>query len=45
MSPAAAVRRHVTGTPYDLLAAFLGMRPDRARGIVARWRRAGLVSK
>jgi len=29
------------GTPYDLLAAFLGVREDRARGIVARWRKAG----
>jgi len=29
------------GAPYDLLAAFLGVRADRARGIVARWRRAG----
>lgn len=26
------------GAPYDLLAAFLGVR-DRARGIVARWRK------
>jgi hypothetical protein len=29
------------GAPYDLLAAFLGVRDDRLRGIVARWRRAG----
>src|SRR5216683_65485 len=29
------------GAPYDLLAGFLGVRPDRARGIVARWRHAG----
>jgi hypothetical protein len=29
------------GAPYDLLAAFLGVRPDRLRGIVARWRAAG----
>lgn len=29
------------GAPYDLLAGFLGVRGDRARGIVARWRRAG----
>jgi len=28
------------GAPYDLLAAALGVRPDRLRGIVARWRRA-----
>jgi hypothetical protein len=28
------------GAPYDLLAAFLEVRPDRARGIVARWRHA-----
>jgi hypothetical protein len=31
------------GTPYDLLAGFLGVRPDRLRGIVARWRNAGYV--
>jgi hypothetical protein len=29
------------GAPYDLLAGFLGVRPDRLRGIVARWRHAG----
>lgn len=29
------------GAPYDLLAAALAVRPDRLRGIVARWRRAG----
>jgi hypothetical protein len=29
------------GAPYDLLAAYLGVRADRVRGIVARWRRAG----
>jgi hypothetical protein len=29
------------GAPYDLLAGFLGVRDDRARGIVSRWRRAG----
>ena len=29
------------GAPYDLLAAYLGVQPDRLRGIVARWRRAG----
>src|ERR1022692_1003488 len=29
------------GPPYDLLASFLGVRPDRTRGIVARWRHAG----
>ena len=28
------------GAPYDLLAAFLGVRPDRLRGIAARWRAA-----
>src|SRR5713101_4277937 len=27
--------------PYDLLAAALDARPDRLRGIVARWRKAG----
>ena len=29
------------GAAYDLLAAFLGVREDRARGILSRWRRAG----
>jgi hypothetical protein len=29
------------GAPADLLAAALGVRPDRLRGIVARWRHAG----
>jgi hypothetical protein len=29
------------GVPYDLLSAFLGVRDDRARGILSRWRRAG----
>ena len=33
----------VYGVPYDLLAAFLSVRADRARGILARWRRAGYV--
>src|SRR5260370_33390731 len=32
------------GAPYDLLAAFLHVRPDRLRGIVARWRSAGYVA-
>jgi hypothetical protein len=32
------------GAPYDLLAAFLAVQPDRLRGIVARWRGAGLVA-
>ena len=32
------------GTPYDLLASFLGVQPARLRGIVARWRRAGYVA-
>ena len=32
------------GIPYDLLAAFLGVRADRARGIVARWRHAGYAT-
>ena len=32
------------GTPYDLLAAYLDVRPDRLRGIVARWRAAGYVA-
>jgi hypothetical protein len=29
--------------PYDLLDDVLGVRPDRLRAIVARWRRAGLA--
>lgn len=29
------------GAPYDLLAAALAVRPDRLRGIAARWRNAG----
>jgi hypothetical protein len=29
------------GSPYDLLASFLGVQPARLRGIVARWRSAG----
>ena len=29
------------GAPYDLLASFLDVRPDRLRGIAARWRNAG----
>jgi hypothetical protein len=29
------------GAPYDLLAACLGVQPDRVRAIVARWRQAG----
>jgi hypothetical protein len=32
------------GAPYDLLAAYLGVRPDRLRGIVARWRAAGYTA-
>ena len=32
------------GIPYDLLAGFLGVRADRARGIVARWRNAGYAT-
>jgi hypothetical protein len=31
------------GTPYDLMASFLGVAPARLRGIVARWRRVGYV--
>jgi hypothetical protein len=30
-------------SPYDLLAAALGVQPARLRGIVARWRNAGLA--
>jgi hypothetical protein len=30
--------------PYDLLAAYLGVRADRLRGIVARWRKAGYAA-
>jgi hypothetical protein len=29
--------------PYDLLAAVLGVQPARLRGVVARWRNAGLA--
>ena len=29
------------GAPYDLLGAYLDVRPDRLRGIAARWRAAG----
>jgi hypothetical protein len=32
------------GAPYDLLAGFLGVRPDRLRGIAARWRNAGYAA-
>ena len=32
------------GAPYDLLAAFLDVQPDRLRGIVARWRAAGYAA-
>ena len=32
------------GAPYDLLAACLGVRADRLRGIVTRWRRAGYAA-
>ena len=32
------------GASYDLLASFLGVRPDRLRAIVARWRHAGYVA-
>jgi hypothetical protein len=32
------------GAPYDLLAASLGVRADRLRAIVARWRQAGYVA-
>jgi hypothetical protein len=32
------------GAPYDLLASSLGVRADRVRGIVARWRHAGYVA-
>jgi hypothetical protein len=32
------------GAPADLLAAALGVREDRLRGILSRWRRAGYVS-
>ena len=31
------------GTPYDLMASFLGVAPARLRGVVARWRSAGYV--
>ena len=29
------------GAPYDLLAGYLNVQPDRLRGIAARWRAAG----
>jgi hypothetical protein len=29
------------GAPYDLLGGFLGVREDRLRSIVSRWRKAG----
>ena len=32
------------GAPYDLLATYLGVREDRLRAIVARWRQAGYVA-
>ena len=32
------------GAPYDLVAAALGVRMDRLRGIVARWRHAGYAA-
>jgi hypothetical protein len=32
------------GTPYDLMASFLGVAPARLRGIVARWRGAGYAA-
>jgi hypothetical protein len=32
------------GAPYDLLAACLGVQPDRLRAIVARWRQAGYAA-
>jgi hypothetical protein len=32
------------GAPVDLLAGALGVREDRLRGIVSRWRRAGYVA-
>ncbi len=32
------------GAPYDLLAAFLAVRADRTRGIVARWRHVGYAA-
>jgi len=31
------------GAPYDLLASAMSVRPDRLRGVVARWRRARYV--
>jgi hypothetical protein len=32
------------GAPYDLLAAYLAVREDRLRAIVARWRHAGYAA-
>ncbi len=34
----------IYGAPYDLVAGFLRVRPDRLRGIVARWRNAGYAA-
>jgi hypothetical protein len=34
----------LSGAPYYLLAVALAVREDRLRGIVARWRRAGLAA-
>jgi hypothetical protein len=31
-------------SPYDLLAAAMGVQPARLRGVVARWRRAGYAA-
>jgi hypothetical protein len=31
------------GAPYDLLAAALGVQAPRLRGIMCRWRQAGLA--
>jgi len=36
--------RDMYGSAYDLLASFLWVRPDRLRGIVARWRHAGYAA-
>jgi len=32
------------GAPYDLLTTYLSVRPDRLRGIIARWRGPGYVA-
>jgi hypothetical protein len=44
MWPGLVLTGDMYGAPYDLLAAYLCVHPDRLRGIVARWRSAGYVA-